>query len=94
MKDEHENDTPRDLIEYRFTELFKRLDRIESTMNNFAFVKQSDFNEFVKETNQKFEKYVTKESQQPWHTIIISIAVTVGGAVVLAVLKFAFGGGL
>lgn len=83
--------TQRELIEYRFNELFKRLDRIEDTMQAFAFTKQSDHDKLVLKV-EKLEttvqdKYVTKESLKPWGTILIGLAVTVIGALIIAGIK-------
>lgn len=75
--------TQRDLIEYRFDEVFKRLDRMESKMNDFAFVKQSEFESYKKEVK---ETYATKESMDPIRTGFYKFVGIVVSAVLLAVL--------
>lgn len=35
------------LIEYKFTEVFKRLDRIEDKVDNSTYVKQADFDKII-----------------------------------------------
>lgn len=80
--------TQKDLIEYKFTELFKRLERMEGKMDNFAFVKQIDFEDFKREVR---EIYATKESVATPVKLIYGLAalmlIAVVGAVVGARLK-------
>lgn len=80
----------REFMEYKFEQLDKRLERMESTMNEFAFVKQSDFDEFSKEVR---EKYVTKDSLKWITNVVGGIAIGVGVLLAGAFLKF-FGGKL
>lgn len=67
----------REFIDYRFNDVFKRLDKqdgkldgLRSTMENFAFVKQSDFEEFKKEIK---ETYATKEEISPLKKVFYGI---------------------
>lgn len=80
--------TQKDLIEYKFTELFKRLERMEGKMDNFAFVKQTDFEDFKKEVRGE---YVTKEAFDPIkrlaYGLVALILIAVVGAVIGARLK-------
>lgn len=80
------NDTTKqtDLIEYKFGEVFKRLDRIEGKVDGFAFVKQSDYDAFKKDVE---DNYVKKESLRWIQYVVAGIAVGVGIAVVIGVLK-------
>jgi hypothetical protein len=80
----------REFIDYRFTQLDKRLERMEQTMNGFAFVKQTDFDDFAKEVR---EKYVTKESQRWVQNTVGGIAIGVGITLVVALIKL-IGGNL
>lgn len=74
----------RDLIEYRFTQVFEELKDIKSKMDTFSFVKQSDFNDFVKEVR---EEYVKRESIKGLQAIGVGVAVTVTAAILLGLLK-------
>ncbi|MFE7720087.1 hypothetical protein ACFU44_13720 [Nocardia rhizosphaerihabitans] len=76
--------TEREFIDYRFNEVFKRLDRMEGTMNGFAFAKQSDLNDLAKELR---ENYVKKESLRPWQYILSGIAIGAGVAVIVGIFK-------
>jgi hypothetical protein len=83
--------TQRELIEYRFNELFKRLDRIENTMQAFAFTKQSDHDKLVMKVDKLEDKlaneYVSKESIKPWQAILVGVAVSVISLLIIAGIK-------
>lgn len=79
--------TEREFIDYRFNEVFKRLDRMEHTMNGFAFAKQTDLDALENRINSLDDKFVKKETMKPIMNISIGIAVGVGVAVVVAVVK-------
>lgn len=78
----------KDFVEFRFDEVFKRLDRMEGKMDNFAFTKQSDFDSFKKHVS---ETYVTKEGFDPIKRVVYGliglILLGVGGAVMAGVVK-------
>ena len=74
----------RELIEYKFTEVFKRLDRMEQTMNTFAFAKQSDLDALAKEIR---DGYVKKESLKWVQNTVGGIAIGVGVTLVIALIK-------
>ncbi len=61
-----------EFVDYRFGEVFKRLDRMEQTMNGFAFVKQTDFEKFKEEVKQA---YVTKEEHAPVQKVFYGILI-------------------
>lgn len=82
-----ENTKQTDLIEFKFGEVFKRLDRIEGKVDGFTFVKQSDFDTFVRETKAEQEKFVRKESIKWIQYVVGGIAVGVGVAIVLGVIR-------
>lgn len=76
--------TEREFMEYRFNEVFKRLERMEQTMNGFAFAKQSDFDALAKELR---DEYVRKESLKWVQNTVGGIAVGVGIALVIGIIK-------
>lgn len=39
--------TQKELIDYKFNEVFKRLDRIEGKVDGFTYVKQADFDRII-----------------------------------------------
>lgn len=81
----------REFIEYRFNQVDKRFDRMEQIMGNFAFVKQSDFDKLSLKVDKMkdglSDDYVSKESMRPWAVILSGIAIAVGGAIVIGILK-------
>lgn len=73
-----------DLINYRFDEVFKRLDRMEGKMDSFAFVSRTDFEEFKKEIR---DTYLTKIEAAPMQRLIYGLASIILTGVVLALLR-------
>lgn len=88
MKDEKTPKNQREFIDYRFTELDKKVTDIQNTLKSFTFVKQIEFDEFRREVK---ETYVTKESFDPVKRVVYGmvglILVAVVGAVIGATLK-------
>ena len=76
--------TEREFIEYRFNEVFKRLDRMEHTMNGFAFAKQANLDALAKELR---DDYVKKEDLKWVKNVVAGISVGVGVALAIAVIK-------
>lgn len=74
----------RELIEFKFSEVFRRLDRMEQTMNGFAFAKQTDLDELAKELRSD---YVKKDSLRWIQNIVGGIFVGVGIAIIVGVFK-------
>lgn len=85
----------RDFIEYRFNEVFKRLDRMEGKMDNLAFTKQTEFNDFkaevrifMKETTQAFNRMRNYNLvEKVVFTMIGLMCVGVGGAIISGVIR-------
>lgn len=86
-QEEAEPSTERQFIAYRFNEVFKRLDRMEQTMNGFAFAKQSEVDKLSKKIEDFDSIYVKKESLKPIIVILTGVAIGVGIAIVVAVIK-------
>lgn len=84
MKPSKDSLTEREFIDYRFTEVFKRLERMEQTMNGFAFAKQADLDTLATELR---DKYVRKEDLTWIKYIVGGIAVGVGTGLVIAFFK-------
>lgn len=78
--------TQKQLIDYKFDEVFKRLDRMEGKMDGFAFVKQSDYELFKKEIR---ETYATKEEVKPMKTLFWAI-VTASAVAIVGILAGRF----
>lgn len=76
--------TEREFIEYRFSEINKKLDRMENTMNGFAFAKQNDLDGFMKEVR---EQYVKKESLRWIQTVVGGITIGVGVALIVGIFQ-------
>lgn len=78
----------RDLINYRFDEVFKRLDRMEGKMDSFAYTPIKEFEEFKREVK---ETYATKMFVTPsvriTYGLIGLMAAAVLGAIMSGVLK-------
>lgn len=89
-------------IDYRFNEVFKRLDRMEQKMDGFAFVKQHDFDEYRKEVSDSFgelrkdvaDTYVTKSEFKPIRFVIYTVGGAMLGALATAFVAFLVKGGL
>lgn len=84
MSPKSASQTQKELIDYKFNEVFKRLDRIEDKMDGFTFAKQTDLDEFKKDVQ---ENYVKKESLRWLQYVVGGIATGVGVALVIAVFK-------
>jgi hypothetical protein len=67
-------------------ETARRLGKIDDAMQNFAFVKQSDFEEFKRFV---YENYTTKEEFKPVKTLFWSIiSALIGGLITIGFLAF------
>lgn len=77
--------TEKEFVNWKFNEVFKRLDRIDTTMSGIsAFTKQSDFDSFKKEVN---DKYVTKESLTWLKSLGIGVGISVTSAVIIGLMQ-------
>lgn len=75
--------TQRELIDYKFNEVFKRLDRIEGKMDGFTYVKESDFVEFRQQVK---DNYVTKDDFSPIKKFYYGLL----GSFLLGIVAFGF----
>lgn len=72
------------VIKSQMPEVKSTLFSISTKMDNFAYTKQGDFDAFVKEVR---EGYVRKESMRAFQYIGGGIAIGVGVALIVAVIK-------
>lgn len=79
------------LIEFKFDEVFKRLERMEQKMNDFAFVKQTDFETYKKEFAKEIkDTYATKTYVKPAVNAIFGLIAIMATVVVGAIIAGRF----